>query len=274
MNALVSVIVPGFVATLLNPSASQRIPFTDVLLCVKNLVGFYLTAQYRYHTEATIEYMDHYLEEYHRQKDDFSRFCTSESTKKVLEGLKKQLTLEEQKEQESDPSWNNLSAAAKRRRVDADKMQIRSEIAQHLVDKSDFNFVKLHFRNQFSDHIRQLGNILNVSSELPEKAMMDLIQAHRKLNHREATFQISRTNARKEVLQYGELNANAAKQRRDDDISPTKVPIKQIMILLRPGIKTLDDLAEWRAMPKGGLQNHITCCFKRFANCTESVHQD
>jgi len=64
--------------------------------------------------------------------------------------------------------------AAKHRRVDEDKMQIESEIAHHLVDQSDFNFVKMHLLNHFSDHIRQLGNILNVSSELPEKAMMDL----------------------------------------------------------------------------------------------------
>jgi len=36
MKALRGVIVPVFTATLLNPSASQRIPFTEALLCVKN----------------------------------------------------------------------------------------------------------------------------------------------------------------------------------------------------------------------------------------------
>jgi len=36
MKALRCVIVPVFTATLLNPSASQRIPFTEALLCVKN----------------------------------------------------------------------------------------------------------------------------------------------------------------------------------------------------------------------------------------------
>jgi len=82
--------------------------------------------------------------------------------------------LDKQEERESDPAWNNLSVAAKRRRVDEDKTQIESDIAQHLVDESDFNFVKMHLLNHFSDHIRQLGNLLNVSSELPEKAMMDL----------------------------------------------------------------------------------------------------
>jgi len=48
------VIVPVFPATRLNPSTSQRIPFTETLLLVKNLVYFHLMAQYQYHTEATI----------------------------------------------------------------------------------------------------------------------------------------------------------------------------------------------------------------------------
>jgi hypothetical protein len=102
MKALGGGIDPVFVATLLNPLASQRIPFTEALLCVKNLVYFHLTAQYRYHPEDTIEYIQNYLVELDCPKDVFSRFCTSKSIKNVLEVLKKQLTLDNQKEQKSD----------------------------------------------------------------------------------------------------------------------------------------------------------------------------
>jgi len=77
-------------------------------------------AQYRYHTEATIEYMENYLEEFHRHNDVFSRFRAGESTKKVSEALTKQLTLDKREERDSDPAWNNLSAAATRRCVDED----------------------------------------------------------------------------------------------------------------------------------------------------------
>jgi len=269
MKALGRVIVPVFAATLLNHSASQRIPFTEALLCVKNLLFFRLMAQYQYYTEATIEYMENYLKEFHCHKDVFSRFRASKSTKKVSEAMKMQLTLDKQEEWESDPAWNNLSAAAKGRRVDEDKTQIDSVMAQHLVDTSDFNFVKMHLLNHFSDHIRQLGNLLNVSSELPDKVMMDLKQAYRQSKRHEAALQILRTKARKEVFQYRELNANAAKQSRDDDMPLTKVPIKQMMKNLQPEIKTLDDLAEWCAMPKEELQNHIAWCFKRFADFTD-----
>jgi hypothetical protein len=134
--------------------------------------------------------MENYLEEFHCHKDVFSQFRASKTTKKVLEALKMQLTLDKQEERESDHAWNNLSAAAKRCWVDEDKTQIESEIAQHLVNESNFNFVKIHLLNHFSDHIRQLGNLLNLSSELPEKAMMDLKQAYRQSNGHEAAFQI------------------------------------------------------------------------------------
>jgi hypothetical protein len=178
MKALGRVIVPGFVGTHFNLSASQRIPFTEALLCVKNLVYFHLMSQYRYHTEAVLEYMDNYLEEFNLHKDVFSRFRASKSTKKTSEGMKTQLSLDTQEDREIDPTWNNLSAAAKRPRIDEDTTQIESEIAQHRVDKSDFNIVKMHLLNHFSDHIRQLGNLLNVSSELPETAMMDRKEAY------------------------------------------------------------------------------------------------
>jgi len=118
MKALRHVIVPVFAVTLLNPLASQRIPFTEGLLCVKNLVYFHLMALYQYHTEARIEYMQNYLKEFHCQKDVFSRCHATKSTKKVSEALKKQVTFDKQEGQDSDPAWYNLSVAAKHRCID------------------------------------------------------------------------------------------------------------------------------------------------------------
>jgi len=80
--------------------------------------------------------------------------------------------------------------------------------------------------------------------------------------------------ARKEVFQYRELNGNTAKQRHDDDMPLTNAPIQRMMKNPRPEIKTLYDLAEWCAMPKGELQNHIAWCFKRFADFTDYVNHD
>jgi len=153
-------------------------------------------------------------------------------------------------------------------------MRIKSRIAQQLVNKSDFNFVKIHLLNHHSDHICQLGNLTNVSSELPERVMMDLKQAYRQSNRNQAAFQIFSTKSRMEVCQYQELNVQPAKRSCKDDMPLNKVPIKWMMKYPSPDIKTLDDFAKLCAMPKGELQSHIAWCFKRFANFTDYVHHE
>jgi len=55
MKEFERMMVPVFTATLLNASASNRMPSTDAPLFVKNLVYLHLMADNRYHTEATIE---------------------------------------------------------------------------------------------------------------------------------------------------------------------------------------------------------------------------
>jgi len=212
--------------------------------------------------------------QFQHQKDVFSQFYASKYTKKVSEAVKKQLTLHKQVERESDHSWKNLSTAAKSHRGDKSKSQIASEIAQHLVNQSDINFVTIHLLNHFSDHIRQLGNHLDVSIELPGYAKMDLKQAYRQSNQHQAAFQILQEIVQKVVFQYWELNANAAKQCGDNDMPQTKAPIKQIIQILWPEIQSLDDLAAWCAMQKGELQNHIAWYLKRVADFTDYVDCD
>jgi hypothetical protein len=112
-----------------------------------------------------------------------------------LESIKKQHTLDTPLPQKSDPAWNNLSAAAKHHCSDEVATQIESEIAQHLVNELDFNFVKMHLVNHVSDPIRQRGNLLNVSSELPDQEAMNFKQAYQQLTFHETTFQILRTKA-------------------------------------------------------------------------------
>jgi hypothetical protein len=58
-----------------------------------------------------------------------------------------QLTVDKQDELESTPAWINLSVAKKRLCIDQDKTLIKSEIVQYLVNKSDFNFVKMAVLN-------------------------------------------------------------------------------------------------------------------------------
>ena len=178
MKALRHIIVLVFTITHLNALDSQRIPFTEALLCVKNLVYFHLITHYQYHTEATIKFMQNYWKNFHYHKDVFSQFFASKSTMRVWEALKNQLTLNKQEEQESDSTSNNLSMAAKCYHVVDDTMLIMSELAQHLVDKLDFYLDTMHFLNQFSNRIHQVGDYWNARSELPERAMIDSTHAY------------------------------------------------------------------------------------------------
>jgi hypothetical protein len=73
------------------------------------------------------------------------------------------------------------------------------------------------------------------------------------------------------AIQCGEINANAVTKYHHHDRPLTKAPIKRMMKNARPEIKTLQDLAEWCAMPNGELQNQITWVFKRFANLTDYI---
>jgi len=65
-----------------------------------------------------------------------------------------------------------------------------------------------------------------------------------------------------------------AKQRCDNDMPLINATIKQMMKNVPPEFKTLDGLAEWCAMPKGELQNHIAWCCKRFANFTDCINHN
>jgi hypothetical protein len=125
---------------LLNPSVRQRVPFADTLLYINNIGYFHPIAQFQYHTGASIKYIENYLHKFGSQKDVFSNCCPSKSTNKVSEALKTQVALVKQNEWESDPSWNNFTAAAKNHCIDEHKIQIKAGGAQHVVDKSNFNF--------------------------------------------------------------------------------------------------------------------------------------
>jgi hypothetical protein len=112
MKQLGAIMVQVFEVRIFNPSASQRIHFTEALLCIINMGYFHHIPQYQYHTEAMIEDTKICLEELDCHKDTFSRCRASICLKKELEALKVYLWLATQKEQESDTTWYNHSESA------------------------------------------------------------------------------------------------------------------------------------------------------------------
>jgi hypothetical protein len=101
--------------------------------------------------------------------------------------------------------------------------------------------------------------------------MMDFIQWYEQSNHPEATFPIIWNITRTVVFQYCKLNPIGAKWCQDNNIPVTKASIMWMMINPWPVIKTLEDLAKCCTMSKWEVQNHITWCFKRFADFTDYI---
>jgi hypothetical protein len=88
-NTIGCMIVPLFAVTPLNPLTREQIPITEALLYIENIMYIHLMAKYRYHTEATIEYMKYSLEEVHCHTNLFSQFHTSKSKKQIAEAFEK-----------------------------------------------------------------------------------------------------------------------------------------------------------------------------------------
>jgi len=273
MKALGRVIVPIFSATLITPSAAQKGPFKDAILCVKGFVYFHLMTQYRSHTEETLQYMEDYLNDFHAHKHVFHRFRAGKSAKKDARELKAQLTVDMKTQRESELTWNKLSKAAKCRREDDDKVEVEKQIEASLKEDSHFNFIKMHLLTHFAEHIRELGNLSNFTAELSESCHRDLKEAFRHSNKVNADPQILRSISRRLAFEYRELNVDAAKRRANDCIPPP-VPRNRRLQNRRRDIKTLTDLATWCDMPDEDFQNHVAWCFKRFHEIPHYVNDE
>jgi hypothetical protein len=55
---------------------------------------------------------------------------------------------------------------------------IKSKYAEHLFKESDLQCANIYLLNNFSGHIRQLGYLLNASSELSERVITYLKQTY------------------------------------------------------------------------------------------------
>jgi len=195
MDVLGHVIVTVFIETHISPLITQRNRFTEAQLDIKNLVYFHPVAQYQYHIEVTLMYIVNNLGDVHCQTVDFRPVSKSKSGRQVSVVLSTQHTFDTQGEHEAKPGSNNPSTAAKSRPLDEAEIQIKSEIAQHLVNELDVNFVNLHLLNFFSYNIQQLGNLLNPVSEHPERACIEHKLLYQQPNCVEATFLTIQTKA-------------------------------------------------------------------------------
>ncbi|KAH8144790.1 uncharacterized protein LAJ45_11186 [Morchella importuna] len=82
MRNLGRVVLGALAAALRNPGVAVRGDFAKALKCVRGLIDFHLMAQYGSHTTSTLNYMESYLEDFHKHKDIFLEFRAYKRTVK------------------------------------------------------------------------------------------------------------------------------------------------------------------------------------------------
>jgi hypothetical protein len=165
LRGIVRILLPVFTATLSNPTTTEKPIVRDAILCIKAMIYIHHMAQHRSHTAHTLKYMEGYLYHLNNHDDAFHQYQATEVAKRGAAKLGNVLAKELKAERDSEVSWRGLSKAAKSRRVDNDNAWSQCQINEHLQEKCDFNFIKIHFLTHFSQHGKELGHLSNVSAE-------------------------------------------------------------------------------------------------------------
>jgi hypothetical protein len=261
MRALGRFLLPVFSATLLNPTTTEKPTFGKAIACVKGIIYFHLMAQYRSHTDATLKYMEDYLDDFHQNKEVFSQYRAGKVAKRTAETLRKELGKALEAKRTSGEEWKELSNVQKRRVVNEEKIWIKSRVKSCLEEHSDFNFIKLHLLAHFSDYVKELGHLSNVSAELSESMHCELKESFRRSNKNNASSQILLNISRLDGFQHRELNVEAAK-RRSHEPNKQRQPLPRSMKSPQNDVKHLKDLANWCGLAGDELQTLIAWCLK------------
>ena len=263
MRTLGRILLPVLSATLFNPSVGEKKRFHDAIRCVKGIIYFHLMAQYRSHTDATLQYMNDYLADFHRHKEVFLQYRAGKITKRAAASSGAAFAAQLKEARESEPGWTRLSVTAKNRQIDRDKALAAMQMEAALKDDSSFNFVKMHLLTHFTSHVKELGHLSNVSSELPETLHRELKDAFRRSNKVNADFQILQTMARVSSFDYRELNVQVAAERSDGQ-SHLPVPLPRRLKNPHTDLNDLSELARWCAIPQEDFQNLVAWCQKHW----------
>jgi len=193
------------------PQCSEVIPFKYGLGCVRALVDFSTSAQYRSHMSDTIAYMEHYLDQFHRMKVIFKEFRVTKCTLAKVDEQRREIR--HQRTHMSQPV-----APSKRRRIPDDIREEEHERHMGLIHhESHFNFIKIHLLSHFSDHIRQVGNIPMYSTEFGELAYKEQIKdGWRRSNKNDAARKIVHSYSRQDAIRVRSLNLESVPRRGVD----------------------------------------------------------
>ena len=191
------------------PDSTQVQYFKRALPCVGSLLDFSMMAQYRSHTDETIQYMEDYANRFHEMKDIFLEFRISKQTKAKADELRKALRPQR--------TLVNQSVARSRGSRVREQLQNRQEENDQCMDlihaKSHFNFIEMHLIIHFREHIYQFGNIPMYSTEFGDLAHKEQIKdGYRRSNKIDAARQILRSYGRHHAIRMRLLNLESLRR--------------------------------------------------------------
>lgn len=163
------VILVALAATLSSPSTAEKQLFSQALQCTRALVDFHLMAQYNSHTEATLQYMETYFDEFHQYKDVFLEYRASKAVHKESEKAVQQLR-SEQVEENRQAESQQASTRPRNRQIRAaeERLERNTVRMDTLREHSDFNFIKMHLPQHYKSHVKRLGALPAFSTEVGE----------------------------------------------------------------------------------------------------------
>ena len=182
MRHLGRIVLGAFAVALWNPSKALQRDFGRSLRCVRSLIDFHLMAQYTTHTKETLDYLQGYLEDFHKYKDVFLEFRADKRTRKEAK--------------------DRTKALQGSRSIDRGLAEL-----EKIREASHFNFIKMHLLSHFRGHVERFGNIPMFSTDVSELAHRQQIKmAYAASNKVDPTVQILDYHSRRIAIEMRVLN--------------------------------------------------------------------
>lgn len=194
MRNLGRVILGSFTAALRRktnldrPTKVQAQDFERAITCVRHLTDFHLYAQYRQHTDLTIQSMNKSLLEFHKTKDVFLQYRAGKGIRKDAREKIKHLAAEQSELYAANRP--NMTSSERKKQIHQDQEERAEVWAELLKDNADYNIPKIHLISHYAEQISKFGSLPQYSTEICEASHKAFKDGYRRSNHIDATPQI------------------------------------------------------------------------------------
>jgi len=197
--------------------------FNRAIECTWALLEFYMYAQYKFHDDVSLSYMEDTLCRFHTFKDVFLLGRAGKKAKAKADALRMELV--KKRKVDEDTNAETWTPSKKRREMNAWWDYISHEIDVSKELDGDINFLKIHLMSHWVEQIRRYGPLQQYSAERHEKAHKTNLKdgwnaANHNLNYLPQVITIQRHIL---CFEIRELTLQALAQRRENSAATHKV---------------------------------------------------